>query len=108
MSNLCLIFTIINRGFAEAVMDAAREKGATGGTIIHGKGTGANSKLFHNIAVEEEKDAVLIVAKTDIKNEIMQSIMRAAGLSTEAQGVTFTLPVEDFFLLKKQEKPEEK
>lgn len=104
----CLIFTIINRGFSETVMDAAREKGAFGGTIIHGKGSGANSKLFHNIALEEEKEAVLIIAEKNAKNQIMDGIMRSAGLNTEAQGITFTLPVDDFFMLKPHKEKEEK
>ena len=30
-----VIFCIVNAGFAEAVMDAAREVGARGGTVLH-------------------------------------------------------------------------
>ena len=35
-----MIYAIVNAGFADAVMEAAREYGARGGTVIHGKGTG--------------------------------------------------------------------
>ena len=34
-----VILCIVNNGFSEAVMDAAREAGARGGTIIHARGT---------------------------------------------------------------------
>ena len=36
-----LIICIVNSGFSETVMDAARELGARGGTVIHGRGTAA-------------------------------------------------------------------
>ena len=33
-----VIFAIVNSGFAEDVMDVAREQGARGGTILSGRG----------------------------------------------------------------------
>ena len=50
-----VIFCIVNAGFSDAVMDAAREFGAKGGTVLHARGT-ANpeaEKLF-NITVQPE------------------------------------------------------
>ena len=38
-----LLVVIANQGYTEMVMDAAREVHATGGTVIHAKGTGAVS-----------------------------------------------------------------
>ena len=35
-----VIIVLVNSGFSEVVMDAAREVGARGGTIIHARGTG--------------------------------------------------------------------
>ena len=52
-----VIFCIVNAGFSDAVMDAAREFGAKGGTVLHARGT-ANpeaEKLF-NITVQPEKE----------------------------------------------------
>ena len=101
-NNFNLIITIVNRGFAETVMSAARERGATGGTILHGKSTGAALQKFHNIVLEDEKETTLIVTPTSLKNNIMDGILHAADITSAAQGVTFSLPVEDFFVLKKQ------
>ena len=102
-SAFSLIITIVNRGFADEVMDAARVRGATGGTIIHGKGSTGSKELeqFYNIILQEEKEAILIVASKEKRNDIMDGILHAANLSSEAHGVTFSLPVEDFHLLKK-------
>ena len=38
-----VIFCIVNSGFSEAVMEAAREFGARGGTVMRARGT-ANSE----------------------------------------------------------------
>jgi len=99
-----LIVTIVNRGFSQVVMDAARAAGATGGTILHGKGSIGSKELehFYNIVLQEEKEAVLIVTSKETRNAIMDAILHAANLASEAHGITFSLPVEDFVLLKKQ------
>ena len=44
-----VIFCVVNAGFSDAVMDAARKFGAGGGTVINARGT-ANTeaeKLFN-------------------------------------------------------------
>lgn len=95
-----LIITILNRGFSEIFMNAARECGARGGTILHGRGTGAKELMkFYNIVLEQEKEIILVVASEAKRKQIMEGIMRAVGLGTDAHGITFTLPVENFMLL---------
>jgi len=91
-----LVVCIVNEGYAETVMDAAKAKGAKGGTIIGARGT-ANpeaEKLF-NITVESHKELVLIVTKKEIADEIMQAVYDNVGLNTEGSGIAFTLPVDE-------------
>lgn len=89
-----LIMAIAQRGYSDEIMDAARSAGATGGTVIHAKGTGSKStEKFFGISIAEEKEMILIVSKSDKKNEIMKSVLNKAGPSTEAKTVLFSLPV---------------
>lgn len=91
-----LIITIVNRGFADSAMDAAKEAGATGGTLIKGRGTGIKeAQKFFGIIIEPEKDVLLIVVDSSIKKAVMKAICRGAGLSTEGRGISFSVPVED-------------
>jgi len=90
-----VIFCIVNAGFSDAVMDAAKEFGARGGTVIHARGT-ANSeaeRLFE-ITVQPEKEIVMILVPTEIKNDILHALYKAVGLNTPGQGIAFTVPVE--------------
>lgn len=91
-----LLVVISTQGYNEMVMDAAREAGAGGGTVIHARGTGWNkSEKFLGISLASEKDMIFIVTATEKKNKIMQAIIRKAGPGTKAGAVVFSLPVTD-------------
>lgn len=91
-----LIVAIANHGHSEEVMDAARKKGAGGGTVIHAKGTGLEqAEKFLGFSIVDEKDLIFIVAKTEKKNDIMKSVMEDAGPRSEAGAIVFSLPVTD-------------
>lgn len=89
-----LIICIVNTGFTDVVMDAAREKGARGGTVIHGRGT-ANKEAeeFFHISVQPDKEMVMILVPSEIKDDVLHAVYQAAGLKTAGQGIAFSLPV---------------
>ncbi|MBO5179241.1 MAG: P-II family nitrogen regulator [Clostridia bacterium] len=90
------IFVIANRGYTDKVMEAAREAGAHGGTVMHARGTGVeNAEKFFGTTIGAEKEIIIIVAKREERNKIMQSIKEKAGINTEAQAIMFSLPVSD-------------
>ena len=91
-----MIMCIVNSGFSETVMDAAREFGAKGGTVIRGRGTAnVEAEKLYGIAIQPDKEIVLILVDTAIKNDILHAVYKAAGLNTPGQGIAFAVPVED-------------
>ena len=104
-----VIFCVVNAGFSDAVMDAAKEFGARGGTVIHARGT-ANSEAekLYQITVQPEKEIVMILVSTDIKNDILHALYRAVGLNTPGQGIAFSMPVDAAVGLFEQKEPESK
>ena len=89
------IFCIVNAGFSDAVMDAAKEFGARGGTVIRARGTAnAEAEKLFNIAIQPEKEIVMILVDQSIKNDILHALYRAVGLKTPGQGIAFSLPVD--------------
>ncbi len=106
-----VILCIVNAGFSDVVMDAAKEFGARGGTVLRARGT-ANSeaeKLF-NIVVQPEKELVMILVDASIRDDILHALYRAVGLNTPGQGIAFSLPVDQVVGLSKPEdaKPSDK
>ena len=74
-----LLLVIANQGHTGSIMDAARAAGAGGGTVIHAKGTGMEGAAhFMGVELVNEKELVLIVSRTTLKNQIMQAIMQGA------------------------------
>ena len=91
-----LILAIANEGCTDMVMDAARAAGARGGTVLHGKGTGAkNAENFFKVSIASEKEMILIVASAEQKSDIMRSVVKNAGPGTEAGAIVFSLPVSE-------------
>ena len=89
------IMCVVNSGFGDAVMDAAKEFGARGGTIIHARGT-ANSeseKLF-GITIQPEKEIVIILARGEIRDSIMHAVYQKVRLYSPGQGIAFSIPVD--------------
>ena len=94
--NYNLVVAIVNKGYTDLVMEAARNKGARGGTTFVARGTG-NKELgsFFGIAIEPEKEIVFIIVDNEIKDDVMLEIYKVAGLETMGQGIIFSLPVNN-------------
>lgn len=91
-----LIIVILNEGYADVVMDAARSAGATGGTVLHAKGTAkGRTEKFYGVSLAEEKDMIYIVAPSSNKSNIMKEINRICGVETPSGAVSFSVPVTE-------------
>nr|WP_326127208.1 P-II family nitrogen regulator [uncultured Oscillibacter sp.] len=91
-----LIIVITNQGCTDKVMDAARAAGATGGTSIHAKGTGAElARKFLGVSIAAERELIFILARKEDRSPIMKAVMSQAGIHSAAQSLAFSLPVSD-------------
>lgn len=91
-----LITAIVNQGFSDKVADVARQAGACGGTVLHSHTAGdSRSGMSLGLADRAEKEIVLIVASAQSKLGIMQEISANCGMSSEAQGVVMSLPIDE-------------
>ena len=90
------VFVIVNAGFSDAVMDSARESGVTGGTVLNARGTAnPQAERFFGLTIEPNKDMIMILIDSEIKEKVLHNLYRDVGLKTECQGIAFTLPVND-------------
>ena len=96
-----LIIAVIARGFADYVVSAARDGGATGATIIYGRGTADADKHVMGISLQPEREVVLILVKKSERKAIMQEIADKTSLLEEGRGLCFSLPVSEVYGLKR-------
>ena len=96
-----MIVAIIGRGFSDYVVSAARDAGATGATIVYGRGTADADKQVFGISLQPERELVLILVKSNERRTIMQAISDKTSLMEEGRGFCFSLPVSEVFGLKR-------
>ena len=91
-----LIIAVINNGYSDDFMNIARGAGARGGTVLHARGLAhAGPVKFFGISVQEEKEIVLILTSRDKKLPIMEAVSLSYGITTKAEGLIFSLPVDN-------------
>ena len=91
-----VIIAIVNGGFAEDVMDVAKEQGARGGTIINGRGVAREeAAAFFGITLHAEKEILMIVVEKGIRDAVLNAIYKEMGMSKKSSGIVFSLPVSD-------------
>ena len=90
-----LIVAICAKGHSDGIIDAAREAGAQGGTIMKAKGTAAaGTNKFFGMSISDEKEITYIVAKKEIRSDIMKAIAGFA-YADDAHPIVFSLPVTE-------------
>ncbi len=95
-THFVLVLAVVNQGYSDAVMEAARSSGARGGTIINARRTGIDDAgKFFGISLQSEKEIISIVIPKEHKKELMQAISKNCGMATEAKCIVISLPVED-------------
>jgi len=89
------IVCIVNSGYSETVMEAARKAGAGGGTVINARETATkDAEKFFGITVHPEKEIVMILVPKKKRDAILHSLYKTVGLDTKGQGIAFALPVD--------------
>ena len=95
MYNHEAIFCIVNSGYSDAVMEAAKKFGARGGTVINARGTASKeAETFFHITIEPEKEIVMILVPVAIKDDVLHALYKEVGLDTAGQGIAFSVPVD--------------
>jgi nitrogen regulatory protein PII len=103
-----VIFAIVNSGYADDVMEIAKENGARGGTILNARGVaGQEAAAFFGITLHQEKEILMMVVDKDIRDDILNAIYKQMGMAKKAQGIAFSLPVSDVAGLVKDPEPAE-
>jgi len=90
------IFVLVNQGFTDAVMEAAISKGARGGTIINARG-GSDKEASKNygVVITPDKELMLILVESKIKEAVIKEIHHVAGIETKAMAIIGSIPADN-------------
>ncbi len=93
-----MIIVFVEDKKTDDVVDAAREAGATGATIIHNaRGEGLKvSKTFFGLSLETQRDVILFLVEEHRSRHILEEINRVGEFDDEpGTGIAFQIDVED-------------
>ena len=91
-----VVFAIVNAGFAEDVMEVARQQGVRGGTILNARGVvNEEAAAFFGITLHADKEILMMVVEKDIRDKVLNAIYKEMGMAKKARGIAFSLPVSD-------------
>lgn len=104
--DLKLIMALVSDDRTGAVMDAAREAGATGATIITSvRGEGLKpEKTFLGLELSAQRDVLMFLVAAPRAREILETIAEAGQFDEKpGTGIAFQVAIEDAVGLKSQE-----
>lgn len=90
--NYEVIFTIVERGLGQEVVDAASKAGSTGATIMNARGSGIHEhEKFFSMEIEPEKEIVMIIIEEEKVDEIIAAIKDTMHIENPGKGILFTI-----------------
>lgn len=90
-----LIIAIVENDKDEAVIHSAESAGATGGTIIHARGTHPYHGKSFLFGIEPEREVVMIIAEDDKIQAICRRINTDLHLDQPGNGIIVVAPLYD-------------
>jgi nitrogen regulatory protein PII len=93
-----LIMVMIDDEKTDRIIDAARECGATGCTVVtNARGEGLKrTKTFLGLTLEGQRDVILLLVEEHLSRDILETIAEAGGFENEpGSGVAFQIDIED-------------
>jgi len=93
-----LIIALVEEDKTDAVMDAARQGGATGATVInHARGEGLQiAKTFLGLTLETQRDVVFFLVEEHLARKILEKIEEVGEFDSKpGTGIAFQIDVED-------------
>lgn len=98
-----MINVIVNKGYAEDAMAAARKAGAGGGTIMGARGTAKEGDAaFFGMKIVPEKEMLMILVPEEKKDDIVAAITSLPCFAEAGSGIIFCNEAQDFTLLGKK------
>ena len=90
-----LILASVKTEISDKVVDAGKEAGATGATIISARGTGMHeAKTFFGLTLEDQTDIILFLVEEHVVQVIMDAIGVAGEFDKPGTGIAFSMPVD--------------
>ena len=102
MGYKCIV-AMVKPDLTDMVVNSAKERGATGATIIPASGTGAHeAKTFFGLSLDIRTDVVIFLVDDEMVEPVLTSIKEEGQFSEPGTGIAVVLSVEQTVGLESQ------
>jgi nitrogen regulatory protein P-II 1 len=100
-----LIIAFVKPSITDSVVDAMKEAGATGATIVPARGTGIHeAKSFFGLSIEDQTEIIVFLVEEHVVENLIQVIQQAGKFDEPGTGIALVIPVEHIVGLESQMK----
>jgi len=98
-----VVLASVKPDYTDRVVDSGKAAGATGATIIPGRGTGIReAKSFFGLTLESQTDIILFLLSDHLVEPVLTAIREAGEFHKPGTGIAFVLPVDQVIGLESQ------
>ena len=93
-----LVIALAEDSITDKIVDAARDKGATGSTVISSaRGEGMKvTKTFLGLSLDTQRDVILFLVEEHLCRDILETIAKTGDFDANpGSGIAFSIDVED-------------
>jgi nitrogen regulatory protein P-II 1 len=95
LTDVAQITCIVQKDLADVVIKAAQEVGALGATVYYARGGGVRESLgILGLAIEAEKEVIMIIVSTDQVDRVFERMYSAGKLDTPGMGMIYVNALE--------------
>ncbi len=98
-----IILASVKPALTDKIVDAAKDAGATGATIIPARGTGIHeAKTFFGLTLETQTDIIMFLLVENMADTILKVIGEVGQFDKPGTGIAFVVPVDQVIGLESQ------
>ncbi len=93
-----LIIAMVEDRHTEEILEAAREEGATGATVLNqARGEGLSpAKTFMGLSIGNQVDVIMMLVEEHLSRHVLEKIAEVGQFDkTPGMGITFQIDVDD-------------
>lgn len=88
LTDVSLIQCVVQKGYADDIVQAAKLVGAQGATVFYARGMGVKERLgIFSVAIDTEKEVIEVIVSNEQADKVFEAMYLAGHLDTPGKGI---------------------
>jgi nitrogen regulatory protein P-II 1 len=97
------VVAMVKEDITDRIVDAAKQAGGTGATIVPARGTGIHeAKTFFGLTLDVQTDVVIFIVEEHLVEPILQAVWEAGEFEKPGTGIAFVVSLDQIIGLESQ------